>query len=260
MNPHTHCLRSLCAFLAALVLAVCLACPALADAPLVRDEYGLFDADTLAQLESSAEDASAGHDCDVYFLTVDSIGDTDQRAYAKNYYVQNDLGSGSGKSGILFMIALGSRKYVTITYGGGVTAFTDYRIEQLEDEVVPLLSDGDYADAAQTYIDLCASTLDFYAENGEPLDYDNDPDGGLGLIGILIVDGALFSFEVKQIKPEPEIYHSLLERFHLRAEECVFLDDRQNNVDGAIACGISAIRFTGYEDARQKLKEYGVEC
>lgn len=74
------------------------------------------------------------------------------------------------------------------------------------------------------------------------------------------VDGALFSFEVKQIKPEPEIYHSLLERFHLRAEECVFLDDRQNNVDGAIACGISAIRFTGYEDARQKLKEYGVEC
>jgi putative hydrolase of the HAD superfamily len=40
----------------------------------------------------------------------------------------------------------------------------------------------------------------------------------------------------------------------------VFLDDRQNNVDGAIACGISAIRFTGYEDARQKLKEYGVEC
>ena len=43
-------------------------------------------------------------------------------------------------------------------------------------------------------------------------------------------------------------------------EECVFLDDRQNNVDGAIACGISAIRFTGYEDARQKLKEYGVEC
>ena len=152
MNPHTHCLRSLCAFLAALVFAACLACPALADAPLVRDEYGLFDADTLAQLESSAEDASAGHDCDVYFLTVD-------------------------------------RKYVTITYGGGVTAFTDYRIEQLEDEVVPLLSDGDYADAAKTYIDLCASTLDFYAENGEPLDYDNDPDGGLGLIGILIVVG-----------------------------------------------------------------------
>ena len=189
MKTLTCSLRRLGAALAAAVLAVCLSLPAMASAPLVRDDYGLFDGDTLSALEASAEDAADGHDCDVYFLTVDSIGDEDQRAYAKNYYRDNDLGSGSDRSGILFMIALGSRKYVTITYGGGVTAFTDYRIEQLEDEVVPLLSDGDYADAAQTYIDLCASTLDFYAENGEPLDYDNDPDGGLGLIGILIVVG-----------------------------------------------------------------------
>ena len=175
--------------LAAAVLAVCLSLPAMASAPLVRDDYGLFDGDTLSALEADAEEAADGHDCDVYFLTVDSIGDEDQRAYAKNYYRDNDLGSGSDRSGILFMIALGSRKYVTITYGGGVTAFTDYRIEQIEDEVVPMLSDGDYADAAQTYIDLCADTLDFYAENGEPLDYDNDPDGDLGIFGILIVVG-----------------------------------------------------------------------
>ena len=176
MKTLTCSLRRLGAALAAAVLAVCLSLPAMASAPLVRDDYGLFDGDTLSELEAGAEEAADGHDCDVYFLTVDSIGDEDQRAYAKNYYRDNDLGSGSDRSGILFMIALGSRKYVTITYGGGVTAFTDYRIEQIEDEVVPMLSDGDYADAAQTYIDLCADTLDFYAENGEPLDYDNDPD------------------------------------------------------------------------------------
>ena len=35
---------------------------------------GLFDADTYSQLEASAEAASDGHDCDVYFLVVDSIG------------------------------------------------------------------------------------------------------------------------------------------------------------------------------------------
>lgn len=189
MKTLTCSLRRLGAALAAAVLAVCLSLPAMASAPLVRDDYGLFDGDTLSALEAGAEEAADGHDCDVYFLTVDSIGDEDQRAYAKNYYRDNDLGSGSDRSGILFMIALGSRKYVTITYGGGVTAFTDYRIEQIEDEVVPMLSEGDYADAAQTYIDLCADTLDFYAENGEPLDYDNDPDGDLGLFGILIVVG-----------------------------------------------------------------------
>lgn len=184
-----HTAKRFAALLAALVLALCLSIPAFAAAPLVRDEMGLFDADTYSQLEASAEAASDGHDCDVYFLVVDSIGDTDQRQYAKDYYLANGLGSGSEQSGILFLLAVGSRKYVTITYGGGVTAFTDYRIEQIEDEVVPMLSDGDYADAAQTYIDLCADTLDFYAENGEPLDYDNDPDGDLGIFGILIVVG-----------------------------------------------------------------------
>lgn len=194
MKPNLSSVRRLCALLAAAVLALCLCFPVLAAPPLVRDEYGLFDADTLAALEAAAEDASAGHDCDVYFLTVDSIGEDAQydygpRSFAKNYYIENGLGSGSSQSGILFLMALGSRKYVTITYGRGVTAFTDYRIGQIEDEVVPLLSSGDYADAAQTYIDLCAATLDFYAENGEPRDSDNDPDNGLGVFGILIVVG-----------------------------------------------------------------------
>lgn len=133
-----HTAKRFAALLAALVLALCLSIPAFAAAPLVRDEMGLFDADTYSQLEASAEAASDGHNCDVYFLVVDSIGDTDQRQYAKDYYLANGLGSGSEQSGILFLLAVGSRKYVTITYGGGVTAFTDYRIEQIENAVVPI--------------------------------------------------------------------------------------------------------------------------
>ena len=177
-----HTAKRFAALLAALVLALCLSIPAFAAAPLVRDEMGLFDADTYSQLEDSAEAASDGHDCDVYFLVVDSIGDTDQRQYAKDYYLANGLGSGSEQSGILFLLAVGSRKYVTITYGEGVTAFTDYRIEQQEDEIVPELSDEEWADAAYTYIDMCDDALDYYADYGEPIDVDND----IGLKDLLI--------------------------------------------------------------------------
>lgn len=177
-----HTAKRFAALLAALVLALCLSIPAFAAAPLVRDEMGLFDADTYSQLEASAEAASDGHDCDVYFLVVDSIGDTDQRQYAKDYYLANGLGSGSEQSGILFLLAVGSRKYVTITYGEGVTAFTDYRIEQQEDEIVPELSDEEWADAAYTYIDMCDDALDYYADYGEPIDVDND----IGLEDLLI--------------------------------------------------------------------------
>ena len=177
-----HTAKRFAALLAALVLALCLSIPAFAAAPLVRDEMGLFDADTYSQLEASAEAASDGHDCDVYFLVVDSIGDADQRQYAKDYYLANGLGSGSEQSGILFLLAVGSRKYVTITYGEGVTAFTDYRIEQQEDEIVPQLSDEEWADAAYTYIDMCDDALDYYADHGEPIDVDND----IGLEDLLI--------------------------------------------------------------------------
>lgn len=75
-----------------------------------------------------------------------------------------------------------SAPYVTITYGEGVTAFTDYRIEQQEDEIVPELSDEEWADAAYTYIDMCDDALDYYADYGEPIDVDND----IGLEDLLI--------------------------------------------------------------------------
>lgn len=174
--------KKLFALLAAALLCMALTLPAGAAAPLVRDECGVFDADTLTDLEEQAESASDGHDVDVYFLVVDDIGDADQRDYAKNYYISNGLGYGDEQSGILFLLAVGSRKYVTITYGEGVTAFTDYRIEQQEDEIVPQLSDEEWADAAYTYIDMCDYALDYYADYGEPIDVDND----IGLEDLLI--------------------------------------------------------------------------
>lgn len=73
------------------------------------------------------------------------------------------------------------------------------------------------------------------------------------------VDGALFSFQVRQVKPEPEIYQSLLKKYDLKAEECIFLDDRQDNIDAAEAQGIAGICFTGYEDALEQLCTYGVD-
>lgn len=73
------------------------------------------------------------------------------------------------------------------------------------------------------------------------------------------VDGALFSFENHLLKPEPEIYLALCERFGLKPEECIFLDDRQENADGAKAVGMEAICFTTYDEAVELLKNYGVE-
>lgn len=73
------------------------------------------------------------------------------------------------------------------------------------------------------------------------------------------VDGGILSFKDKLIKPMPEIYHLILSRYHLKAQECVFLDDTQANVDGARAAGMHAVLFADQKQAREALKELGVE-
>ena len=55
------------------------------------------------------------------------------------------------------------------------------------------------------------------------------------------------------IKPDPGIYRYLLERYGLKAEECLFVDDVQANVNGAVAVGMQAFRFTGdYEKIKSE--------
>lgn len=72
------------------------------------------------------------------------------------------------------------------------------------------------------------------------------------------MDGGILSCEEKLIKPEPEIYRRLLEKYDLAAQECVFLDDVLQNVEAARAEGIHAIRFTTKEAALTALAELGV--
>lgn len=69
------------------------------------------------------------------------------------------------------------------------------------------------------------------------------------------VDGKLISYEVCKVKPEPEIYEELLRRFELNPSECIFLDDRAENIAGAEKCGIKGILFTDYEKACQELEK-----
>lgn len=64
------------------------------------------------------------------------------------------------------------------------------------------------------------------------------------------MDGGVFSCYVKLIKPDPAIYLCLLEKYGLRAEECLFIDDREENVAAARELGMQAVKFENYEKAK----------
>lgn len=59
-----------------------------------------------------------------------------------------------------------------------------------------------------------------------------------------MLEGTVVSSDEHIIKPDAAIYRILCDRFSLVPDECLFIDDRQTNVDGAIKAGLHAIRFT----------------
>lgn len=73
------------------------------------------------------------------------------------------------------------------------------------------------------------------------------------------VDGGILSYKYKIIKPEPEIYQLLIEKYQLNPQECVFMDDIERNLEGAEAFGMHTIHFKNREQALEELRGKGVK-
>ena len=74
------------------------------------------------------------------------------------------------------------------------------------------------------------------------------------------LEGRVISGEEFMIKPEPEIYHCLFERYSLTPSESIFIDDNADNVAASIREGMPAVQFVGAEALERELKEvYGLE-
>lgn len=56
-------------------------------------------------------------------------------------------------------------------------------------------------------------------------------------------DGQVISAEEKIAKPNKKIYELILNRFNLNPCECLFLDDKPENIEAAVSCGINGYVF-----------------
>jgi HAD superfamily hydrolase (TIGR01509 family) len=71
-------------------------------------------------------------------------------------------------------------------------------------------------------------------------------------------DGIVVSGEEGLLKPEPEIYRLLLDRYDLAAGDCLFIDDVSDNVEGARAIGMQAYQFENAAALRAELSRHGL--
>ena len=69
-----------------------------------------------------------------------------------------------------------------------------------------------------------------------------------------LLDGQIISSEEHVIKPEAAIYRRLFERFDLKPEECVFADDKAENIEGGRAMGMEGIVFVNAQQYERELR------
>ena len=68
-------------------------------------------------------------------------------------------------------------------------------------------------------------------------------------------DGIVVSGAEKMRKPTPEFYHLLLDRYAVKAEEALFIDDNHRNILAAEKIGIKCIHFTSAKKLKKELNQ-----
>lgn len=70
-----------------------------------------------------------------------------------------------------------------------------------------------------------------------------------------LMDGGVFSCDVKMVKPNHDIYEEIIKKYNLIPSECVFLDDKEANVIAARECGLNAVQVVNHEIAVEGLEK-----
>jgi glucose-1-phosphatase len=71
--------------------------------------------------------------------------------------------------------------------------------------------------------------------------------------------GLVLSYEVKAMKPRPEIYQAVLALAACRPEECFYTDDIAEYVEAARRLGIDGVQFQSSEQLQREMAVRGIE-
>lgn len=149
-----------------LVLCLFMIVPALAEGENTgdgfADEYyrlldmaSLLSDEDVDSLTARLDELSLRQKMDVVIATTNTLEGKSVVAYADDLYDNCSFGYGANRDGLILVISMEDNDWYISTCGYGVTAFTDAGIKYIGEQIVPYLSDRDFAGAFATYITLC---------------------------------------------------------------------------------------------------------
>ena len=166
--------KKLFALLLAFVLSLGCAVPAFAaniDRSRVVDGAELLTDDEVSALSDMLDEISTRQQMDVVVMTSDDLQGYDTATEcADELYEYCGYGFGDEKDGIMLFISMDDRDWAISTCGRAIDVFSEYDCDYIGDEIVPYLSDGEYAAAFERFANLC----DRFITNGGIDDDDYD--------------------------------------------------------------------------------------
>lgn len=137
----------------------------------VFDNAGLISADQAEFLDQKLSEVSGKQDCGVYIVTTSSLDGKSIQKYGDDFFLDNDLGVGNDKSGILFVVYVNGedREFNMTTHGYAIYAFTDFGMDRIADDIIDDMANSKYALAFNRFLDRCDEYLTL-AHNGTPVD------------------------------------------------------------------------------------------
>ena len=182
--------RKLTAFVLLALLLTLLVLPAQAEEGLyyVTDEADLLTDEEDMELENLLREISEEHNIGVYLVAVDDYTDLGSGSvYEVTYdlYHEYTMGKGEERNGIMLLLSMEQRDFATFVYGADAEyAFSDYALQQLEEEFLPHFGEDDWFAGFRAYGLTCGEYL-AKAAAGKPVEK------GKGMT-YLIVIGASF--------------------------------------------------------------------
>jgi len=158
---------------------------------LVQDYTGNLTSAEISNLNNKASSVSSEYGCNVSVILVQNTEGYEIDYYAELILDSQNLGYGQDDSIVMLLISLDDREFTIYAYGYGNTVFTDYGKEKLEEEFLPDLSDGNYYNSFNAYINACENYLKL-ASGGTPVDVNNNASGSsFGIFKNIIIPIAI---------------------------------------------------------------------
>ena len=169
---------------------------------LVWDEAELLNETEVAQLNSKLESISKKYKAEIRVVTLSSMDGGDIDEFLEYLYDESGFGYGENHDGVLLVVCMDPREYRILSNGFAGEAITSGDIDAIGEAFESDLSDGNYADAFDTFADKCEYYLDGHI-NGFPFNTGKNLliCLGIGLVVALIVTG-IWKGQLKSVRKQ----------------------------------------------------------